>query len=185
MRWSAYDNKNLIVPDVDDFEFNGRKYKKVLLNERLNATLVNIDKYWAPNSEIVTSGLRVPKDSLRIIRQYLVAKDLARVYPDAMTCSIDDKYPDGNYVWQMAWSHLLNKGVIINPPLAAKVLMDYIRNGVNKKGNIIGQSPHILGAFDLSGLDSLTIVKRLVEDGMIRGYLVERENNCLHCDIFR
>jgi hypothetical protein len=181
--WTAYKNKNLIVPGEDDFEFNGRKYRKVILNKTLDYILQQADKYWPEKSEIVTSGVRVPEDSLRIIRNFLKSKNLAKDYPDAMECPIDAK--DGEYyVWQMAWSHLLNKGVIINPPLPANCLMDYFRNGVNKKGKLIGQSPHTRGtAFDLSGIDSLTIVKRLVEDKMIRGYLVERENNCLHCDI--
>jgi hypothetical protein len=172
MRYSSYDNKNLLVPAT------------VVLNDRLNSVLTAIDKYWPPQGEKVTSGVRSPEDSLRIIRTYLKAKDLARLYPEAMTCKIDEELPSGYYVWQMAWSNLLNKGVIINPPLPAACLMDYIRNGVNKKGQIIGQSPHIRGtAFDISGTDSLTIVKRLVEDKMIRGYLLERENNCIHCDI--
>jgi hypothetical protein len=172
MRYSAYDNKNLIVPAT------------VVLNDRLNAVLTRIDKYWPPQGEKVTSGVRSPEDSLRIIRTYLKSKDLARHYPDAMTCKIDAKLSNGYYVWQMAWSHLLNTGVIINPPLPAACLMDYVRGGVNKKGQVIGQSPHIRGtAFDISGTDSHTIVKRLVEDKMIRGYLLERENNCIHCDI--
>lgn len=183
-RWEAYDNKNLIVPDRDDFEFQGRKYRQVILDEYLNAVLCSIDKYWAPNSEICTSGIREPEDSLRIIRQYLRSKNLAVKYPDAMTCDINAKDQDGNYVWQMAWSHLLNIGVIINPPLEAVCLMDYIRNGVNKKGQKIRQSPHVRKtALDLSGTDSEVIVKRLVEDKMIRGYLLERENNCIHMDV--
>lgn len=167
MNWSAYDNKNLLVP------------KTVVLNEYLNAALVRMDSYWPPNSETVTSGVRTPEDSLRIIRTYLKSNDLARIYPDAMTCGLRefDK-------WQMAWSHLLSIGVIINPPLPAHCLMDYMRNGVNKKGQIIGQSPHIKGtALDLSGIDSEVIVKRLVEDKIIRGYLLERANNCIHIDV--
>jgi hypothetical protein len=172
MKWTAYANKNLIVPET------------IVLNERLNSTLCAIDKYWPPNGERVTSGVRTPEDSLRIIRTYLKKKDLARIYPEAMTCEMDDLNPDKTYVWQKAWSHLLNLGVIINPPKPAVCLMDYYRNGVNKKGQIIQQSPHTRGtAIDLSGTDSEVIVKRLVEDNMIRGYLVERENNCIHCDL--
>jgi hypothetical protein len=181
--WTAYKNKNLIVPDKDDFDFQGRKYRKIVLNPALNSILMAIDKYWPPMGEVVTSGVRVPADSLRIIRGYLKSKDLARLYPDAMECEIDAK-ENGHYVWQMAWSNLLNKGVIINPPLPAECLMDYFRGDVNKKGKVINQSPHVRGtSFDLSGTDSLTIVKRLVEDKMIRGFLLERENNCIHCDI--
>jgi hypothetical protein len=171
----AYENKNLIVP------------KNVVLTPSLDAVLCAIDKYWPPQSETVTSGLRTPEDQLRIIRKYLKAKGLQVFYPETMECEIDDTYIERDkkyYQWQKGWSALLNAGVIINPPFPAEVLMDYYRNGINKKGKIINQSPHTRGtAFDLSGTDSLTIVKRLVEDKMIRGYLVERENNCIHVDI--
>lgn len=185
MRWTAYDNKNLIVPDKDDFEFQGRKYRKAVLDENTNATLCAIDKYWPPNSEVVTSVIREPEDSLRIIRQFLRSEGLHLKYPEAMTCDILDTIPDVNqYVWQMGWSALLNAGIIVNPPYEAICLMDYFRDGKNKKGKKIGQSPHVRKkAFDLSGLDSLTIVKRLVEDKLLRGYLVERKQNCLHCDL--
>jgi hypothetical protein len=185
MEWKSYQNKNLLVPNKDGFKFQGREYRKIELTLELDLVLYNIDKYWPPVSEIVTSGVRVPEDSLRIIRQYLTSKSLAKQYPEAMSCQILEKYSNGQYLWQMGWSALLNKGVIINPPMAAICLMDYIRDGINKKGQIIGQSPHVKKkAFDLSGTDSLVIVKRLVEDKMIKSYLLERENNCIHCDIF-
>lgn len=188
MNWSAYDNKNLIVPSYDDFVWRGKKYRKVILNEYLNSALVRMDPYWPPDSEIATSGVRVPADSLRIIRGYLKEYGLDKVYPDAMTCELEAKLENGEYIWQLPWSRLLNKNVIINPPLPAKCLLDYIRNGVNKKGRIIDQSPHIPrlgkpGAIDLSGIDSETIVKRLIEDEIIRGYLLERANNCIHMDV--
>jgi hypothetical protein len=185
----SYENKNLLVPSHDDFQFQGRKYRKIILNDELDSVLSAIDHYWPPASEIVTSGIRVPDDSLRIIRQYLRSKGLDKKYPEAMTCDILDKGKDirfdGDiYAWQAGWSALLNAGVIVNPPFEAVCLMDYFRNGINKKGQRIGQSPHVKKkAFDLSGTDSLTIVKRLVEDKMIRGFLLERENNCIHCDI--
>jgi hypothetical protein len=165
-------NKNLKVANT------------VVLNEKLDDFLAEVDSYWT-FPETVTSGVRVPDDQMRIIRQYLIAKGLDSKYPEAMTCNIRDKYvQNGHYVWQMAWSSLLNKGVIINPPYPAEVLMDYYRNGMNKKGQVIGQSPHTRGtAFDISGLDSLPIIKKLLMDGKIKGYLVERENNCIHVDI--
>lgn len=183
-RWEAYDNKNLIVPDKVDFVFQGKKYKKAILDERTNALLCSIDKYWPPNSEIVTSVIRTEEDSLRLIRDFLKAEGLHLKYPEAMTCGIKDKLPDGNYVWQKGWSALLNADIIVNPPYAAICLMDYFSDGVNKIGKVIGQSPHVRKtAFDLSGLDSLTIVKRLVEDKYVRKYRVERKQNCLHVDI--
>jgi hypothetical protein len=172
---NAYKNKNLLVPE------------NIVLTTELDFALCAIDKYWPPASETVTSAVRTPDDQIRIIRQYLRKKGLQVFYPQAMTCELDDLITkDGKqiYAWQEGWSALLNAGIIVNPPYEAECLMDYFRNGVNKKGHWIGQSPHVKKkAFDLSGTDSLTIVKRLVEDKMIRGYLVERENNCIHVDI--
>jgi hypothetical protein len=155
----------------------GKTYRKVVLNDELDLILCSIDHYWPPKSEIVTSAIRVPEDSLRIIRGYMVSHGLDKKYPEAMTCGILDKVSGTNeYVWQKGWSAVLNVGVIVNPPYEAVALMDYFREGVNKKGHLIGQSPHIRKkAFDLSGVDSLTIVKRIVEDKKIRGYLLERE----------
>lgn len=175
MTFKSYENKNLLVPE------------SIVLTPELDIVLQHIDKYWPPASETVTSGLRQPEDQLRIIRRYLKVKGIEKDYPVAMTCTIEQKIErEGKeyYAWQFAWSRLLNLGVIINPPFPAEVLEDYFRNRVNKKGQTIQQSPHTRGkAFDLSGLDSLTIVKRLLEDKQIRGYLVERENNCIHVDI--
>jgi hypothetical protein len=169
----AYSNKNLIVP------------RSIVLNDALDKVLSDIDHYWDGRSEKVTSGIRTSDDQIRIIRTYLKAKGLDKKYLDAMNCNVRDKYSDSNqFVWQMGWSALLNVGVIINPPYTAEVLMDYHRNGVNKKGQIISPSPHTRGtAFDISGLDSLDIVKKLLADGKIKGYLVERENSCIHIDI--
>lgn len=169
----SYSNKNLIVS------------KSIVLNEKLDDVLSEIDSYWEGRSEKVTSAVRIPSDQLRIIRKYLVLKGLDKKYPEAMTCNSMDVWTDKKeYMWQSGWSALLNAGVIINPPYPAIVLMDYFRNGINKRGQLIGQSPHTRGtAFDLSGIDSLDIVKKLVADGKIKGFLVERENNCIHCDI--
>jgi hypothetical protein len=168
----AYTNRYLRVPT------------SVVLNAALDKVLYEIDCDFRESPETVTSAVRIPEDQLRIIRKYLRTKGLDDNYPEALACTIHDKDAAGNYVWQKAWSHLLNIGVIINPPLAAVALMDYWRNGVNKKGQEIGQSPHTRGtAFDLSGLDSLTVVQSLKLKGKIKGYLVERENSCIHCDI--
>lgn len=171
---TAYDNKNLIVT------------KSIKLTPTLEKVLKEIDSYWEGKKETVTSGLRDEEDQLRIIRKYLTAKGLK--YPEAMTCKVTDKVivkGEERYAWQEAWSALLNKGVIINPPYPAACLMDYWRGGVNKKGLPIGQSPHTRGrAFDISGTDSLPIVEKLLKDKKIKSYLLERENNCIHIDCF-
>jgi hypothetical protein len=170
---SAYNNKNLIV------------HKGIVLNADLDGVLSDIDSYWEGRKEKVTSAIRTIDDQLRIIRDYMVDHGLDKKYPDAMTCDVRAKFPNMNfYKWQMPWSTLLNIGVIINPPIAAKCLLDYWKNGVNKKDTLIGQSPHTKGkSFDISGLDSLDIIKRLLADKKIKGYLIERKNNCIHIDI--
>jgi len=158
----------------------------VVLNDIQRNKLQALDVEFKGFPQTVTSGVRQAADQIRIIRKYLVAKGLNKDYPEAMVCGIDDKIAE-QYVWQMAWSNLLNIGVIINPPRAAVVLMDYIRGGGNKKGQTIQPSPHMRGdetaCFDLSGLSAVPIAKRLKEEGKIRNYLPERENNCLHIDI--
>lgn len=170
----AYSNRYLIVPP------------HVVLNEDLDAVLYEIDCDFRENREKVTSGVRTSEDQLRIIRTYLRSKGLDNTYPEAMTAEVLDRVEGSDhFVWQKGWSALLNAGVIINPPVPAVVLMDYVRGGVNKKGQIIGMSPHTRGkAFDLSGLDSLPIIQGLKLKGKIKGYLLERENNCLHVDIY-
>ena len=108
-----------------------------------------------------------------------------------MTCQVEDKDPDGNYSWQLAWSNLLNVGVIINPPVKAICLMNYIRKGVNKKGQYINQTPHSSGtAFNIGGgsngiMDELTVLNDALKEKKIPGlksFLAERENNALHVD---
>jgi len=157
----------------------------VVLNDALDKKIAEIDIYWQGRKEMVTSGVRDAYDQIRIIRKYLTSKGLSSKYPEAMMGDVKDVDPEtGLYKWQMGWSALLNIGVIVNPPFTAVVLMDYLRNGKNKKGQAIRQSPHTRGtAFDLSGLDSAGIVKKLLDDGKIRGYLIERENSCIHVDI--
>lgn len=159
----------------------------VVLNKLIHAKLIELDIEFKDKPQKVTSAVRSADDQIRIIRKYLVKKGLNKTYPTAMVCYIDEKDAQGNYLWQMAWSNLLNIGVIINPPRAAVVLMDYIRGGGNKKGQTIKPSPHMRGdetaCFDLSGLSGLAIATRLKEEQKIRNYLPERENNCLHIDI--
>jgi len=178
---SAEDNKWLIVQD------------SVVLTPVIEPVIVALDKYFeeANHKAYVTSGLRDSKDQLRIIKGYLVRKGLDKKYPEAMSCDVNDKLPNGDYVWQMAWSNLLNINVIINPPLPATVLMNYIRGTVNRKGKVIGSSPHAPGlALDIGGggngiNDELAIILKAMKDKKIpglRGYLAERENNCLHVD---
>jgi hypothetical protein len=168
----------------------------VKLTHVIEPVIVSLDKYFKEINKVayVTSGLRDPEEQLQIIRGYLVSKGLKDQHKEAFgKCSSakinSDKY-GLIYSWQIGWSKLLNMGVIINPPFAAGCLMDYIRNGVNKKGLVISGSPHFKGtAFDIGGSsngieDELPAIKKAFADkvpGLV-GYLPERENNAIHLD---
>lgn len=175
-------NKNLIV------------LASVVLTPAIDAAIVNMDEYFARFGlkGNVTSGLRDAERQLKVIRDYLKSKGLAAKYPDAMNCKAVDKGPDGNYIWQMAWSNLLHIGVIINPPLQAKLLMDYFKNGANRKGAVFNQTPHASGlAFNIGGgtngiTDEAKPVEAAAKDKMpgLLNYLLERENNAIHCNCY-
>ena len=163
----------------------------VVLTPIIEPVIIALDAYFEKHKlkAYVTSGLRDADDQLRVIRSYLKRKGLDSKYPEAMTCGVGDKNADGTYVWQMGWSALLNVGVIINPAYRAVCLMNYIRNGVNKKGHWIGQTPHAGGtAFNVGGgsngiMDELAVLNDALKEKKIAGlksFLAERENNALH-----
>jgi len=177
----AKDNKWLVVKEG------------VVLTPIIEPVIAALDAYFERHKlkAFVTSGLRDADDQLRVVRSYLTRKGLNQKYPEAMLCNVGDKNADGTYVWQMAWSNLLNVGVIINPPFRAVCLMNYVRNGVNKKGQWIGQTPHASGtAFNVGGgnngiMDELAVLNEALKEKKIPGlksFLAERENNALHCD---
>jgi hypothetical protein len=168
----------------------------VILTPVIEPVIVALDKYFeaANKKALVTSGLRNPESQLEIIRGYIQSKGLKAQFPEMFTLGVKDKItvaPYGSiYAWQLGWSKLLNLGVIINPCLAAPVLMDYIRNGVNKKGQVIQGSPHFAGmAFDIGGQgnginDELAVIQTALADkcpGLV-DFLAEHENNAVHCD---
>lgn len=173
-------NKFLIVP------------ASVVLTDRTDAAIAALDPYFekANKKATVSRALSTPDDQLRIIRNYLKRQGLDTLYPEAMNCHIRDM-KESQYVWQMAWSNLLNKGVIINPPLDATCLMDttYGDSG-SRKGKLIHQTPHVYGgAFDIGGAengvaDEAAIIQQALNDRLpqLRGMVVERVNNCVHVD---
>lgn len=184
--------------NAEDNKFLRVKNKSVLLNEIIEPVIVYLDKYFeaANLKATVTSGERTSECQLDIIRQYAIRYKVDEEYPDILDCSVLGKtIVDGvkYFAWQHAWSRLLNLGVIINPPLPAKCLFDYWRGSVNKKGTIIGYSPHYWGkAFDIGGgLDhdisnEIEVVQKALNDKVqgLKGYLAERKNNCVHVDCY-
>lgn len=171
---SALNNKWLIV------------LPNVKLTPIIEPVIIALDKYFeaAKLKANVTSGLRDANDQLRVIRNYLTKKGLDKKYPLAMTCKVTDETKPGEYDWQMAWSNLLNIGVIINPPIAAKCLMMY----KGRTGQLIQQTPHAKGiAFNIGGggnsvVDEMVVMNKAVTDKLpgIVNILAERENNAIH-----
>lgn len=177
---NVYDNTNLIVKS------------SVRLTPHIIPVILRMDAEFKAAGVIayVTSGQRTAGDQLNTIVRYCIRYGVDKEYPEVIDCIAEDR-ESGLFTWQKAWSRLLNLGVIINPPYPAKVLMDYWRNGVNKKGDLIGHSPHYFGlAFDIGGgLDhdisnELAVVKKAYAKGLegLKGFLPERKNNCIHCD---
>jgi len=166
----------------------------VKLTPIIEPVIIALDEYFAKHKlqAFVTSGLRDANAQLAVVRQYLTKKGLDKQHQATMLCKVDDKNPDGTYVWQMAWSNLLNVGVIINPPYRAICLMNYInKKGINRKGSYINQTPHAAGrAFDVGGgsngiMDELAVLTEALKDKKIPGlksFLAERVNNALHVD---
>lgn len=176
---TSKDNKWLIVKE------------SVILTPVIERVIVSLDKYFEKHKlkAYVTSGLRDANAQLIVIKSYLKKKGLDGKYPQVMICKVEDKLPSGEYVWQMAWSNLLNIGVIINPPIAAKCLMNYInKSGKNRIGSIISQTPHASGtAFNVGGgdngiMDELAVLTDAKNDKLagLKDFLAERENNALH-----
>lgn len=171
--------------------------QSVVLTEHITPVIEALDKYFEEARLIayVTSGLRSPEDQLRIIQNQLKARGLDKYYPEAFG-HIGGKYIfQGQSVWnwQPGWSKLLSVGFIVNPPYPATVLMDYYRpgNSVNKKGQLIGDSPHTRGlAFDIGGAqDGVVNEAQVIEKAKgkvkgLKGYLVERNNNAIHVDCY-
>lgn len=168
----------------------------VVLNPLLDRVVAKLDFFFEAANHVayVTSGVRVAEDQLRIIKQYVKKKNIQDEFIETANLT---KMEDWNgrriFGWQLAWSKLLNAGVIINPPLAAEVLLDYVnRSGQNRKGFIINPSVHFKGtALDIGGgsnsiADEVIIIQEAIDSKKIPeiiGTVPERENNCLHVDV--
>jgi hypothetical protein len=184
---------------MDEFQSLENKWltvaKNVILTDNIDSVISALDPFFesAGHKSIVTSGLRTPQDQLRIIRNAIVNHRLANEYQEVFE-DINKKITyQGQevYAWQPAWSRLLNLNFIVNPPFDSIVLFDYIRPGSieNKRGKMIYQSPHTRGtAFDIGGgADGLDNELAIIKEAKgkvkgIKGYLLERNNNCLHVD---
>lgn len=167
----------------------------VILTEHIRPVISDLDEYFekAKLTAWVTSGLRRPVDQLRIIRNELNSRGLSQFYQDAFEDIGKKVQYEGEevYSWQVAWSKLLSLGFVVNPPYPAVALMDYFRPGSdeNRKGKVIGDSPHTRGtAFDIGGnkdgVQNEALVMRAAMGNVrgLKGYLIERNNNAIHVD---
>lgn len=150
----------------------------------------------------ISSVLRTKEKQLQIIQDYARIK---KIILDGQVLDFEHKIDfEGEQVWywQLVWSRLLSADIIVNPPIEAKVLTDYMRNGINKKGQIIQPSVHMNGtAFDISGLvlvlkagnkmEAIDLVFQVALKGAKQGVgiritssspLIEHGNNCVHCN---
>lgn len=168
----------------------------VVLNPLIEKVVIALDSHFekAGLKAVVTSGVRTADDQLRIIRQFLVSKQLGTKYQEALTGLVTDTTTlNGEvvYVWQMGWSALLNAGIIINPPLRAKLLMDYFNvHKHNRKGDFFEQTAHASGVcVDIGGgADGLNNEVAVIEEAKkdipeISSWVIERNNNCLHLNL--
>jgi hypothetical protein len=166
----------------------------VKLNELLDDAAVELEKDFAAAKlkARITSGERDSDDQLNTVQTYARRYGIEKEFPEILTCGVNDKINLGRetiYTWQRAWSRLLNIGVIVNPPKPAKCLFDYWKDGVNKKGQEIGYSPHwygkgldIGGGSDYTPVNEAEVVKKAIarKAPFIRSYLLEPKNNCCH-----
>jgi hypothetical protein len=174
-----------------------------ILTPSINPVIVALDEWYRQYQcrSYVTSGLRDPKSQFRIIQQAAITRGLTKEFPKIIGANIDSVMINRTQtvpIWLPVWSRLLTIGFLVNPPVAACVLFDYVHPKSGKKilaGTLIQPSPHFKGtAFDIGGRgesqdqtidDELEILKLAFDSGTIPdllAYTVERDNNALHCD---
>lgn len=190
----ALDNKYLIVNPG------------VILTPIVEPKIVALDQWFQAYGlrAYVTRALTDAYGQLKTIQTYLKVRGLDKMYPEAMICKNPTDMIGKFYAWQLAWSHLLNLRVIINPALDAVCLMDYFGphgNGPNRKGKVIPHTPHMnpvstgKGCFDIGGktgpdptINDELVVVRAAEKKGIPGMiyvLPEHNNNAIHIDCIK
>lgn len=191
---SAADNKFLILKPG------------VILTPIVEPVIVALDQWFqaANLRAYVSRALTDAYGQLNVIKQYLKANGLDKIYPEAMLCTKPTEMIGKFYAWQLAWSHLLYIGVIINPALDAICLMDYFGpdgKGPNRKGKLIRHTPHMnpvstgKGCFDIGGKtgpdptikDELVVVRAAEKKGISGMIFVRPEpnNNAIHIDCIK
>ena len=169
----------------------------VEVTDTIVRTINILDNYFVNEPSIISSGFRTADHQFGLIKNKVKELGIDKLFHEyAMMEGNDFNLKlklDGLeiYWWQRAWSKLLNIGFIINPPVPAEILLDYIdpKTKINKKGRVIDISNHMKGnAFDIEGNNSIsqkeTCTKKAIEVGdcFIHGYRKEDINNAIHID---
>lgn len=177
----------------------------VVLNSALEESIANTRPYFekAGLKAEVSSGIRTAEEQLRLIIKCAKEKGLTdlpgfkygtanKLDSTKTIATPKDLLTEFKWArifwWQIIWSTLLQKGVIINPAQDAIVLCDYFNKaGVNKRGQKLLQSTHTKGvAWDISGGNNLDEVCKVVEEATkdpktrIKSFVKEVVNNCCH-----
>jgi hypothetical protein len=141
----------------------------------------------------VTSGLRDAFVQLRIISGFAVQHHVIQPEFDSRDVigkvKIDDMLL---FKWQRTWSKLLVVEpipIIVNPPYDAGCTEHYINSmGQDMYMKLIHQTPHYTGkCFDIGAAEDMDRKIKVIEDAKaagvpIKGYRIERGQNCLHVD---
>ena len=171
----------------------------VHLTPSIQRTIECMDKFFDGEPTEVTDGYRTTHDQLTLIMKKLSIHGKDHEFVEFVN-GVENHWPIDKtvhlteidrdlYWWQRAWSRLLNIGQIINPPMPAEVIFEYVNDGRNKKGEIIRISNHQHGlAVDFGGGKDLMAKAKCVlaalrsRECFIHNYRVERGNNCVHAD---
>lgn len=150
-----------------------------------------LDPYFEGCSSYITSILRTPEHQLEIIEDF--AKDKGLLLKEEKLNFTDKVFYLGREVlkWQLIWSQVYSKGIIVNPPQDAEIICDCFVHGENIKGVVINASEHFKGtAFDIGGrmqdgtknpeLKYSLVVKAKNDGVKIRKLVLEHQNDAVH-----
>lgn len=172
--------------------------ENVMPSDAIDRAAEAIDPFFENERSWITSGVRTPEKQLSIIVERVALQHIAKEFPEYEThlgSAYDfpvDVEGETLYWWQRAWSRLLNTGFLVNPPVPAVCLFNYINPSTkeNKKGRIIPVSNHQKGlAFDIGGGKDLEEkAKRVMHASQsgkcfIKYYIREPKNNAVHVDV--
>lgn len=162
----------------------------VIRTDVTDAVIERLDPYFfrAGIEDEITSIKRTPQKQLLIIESFarkyhLIANEITLNMKDT-TIFEGAEVP----VWQVVWSRVRAKGVIVCPPVRAQVLVDVFIDGENIKGLYREPSEHFYGTcFDLGVRPGneinreYNVVKTAWLDGIgIKKIVLERVNDCIH-----